>query len=151
MARMHSRKHGKSGSKKPLKKALPLWLRYNQKEAELIIAKLSKEGKNASEIGIILRDTYGIPDSRILFKKKLSQVLKEKDMQPEIPDNLMALIRKSVTIRKHMGNNKKDETAKRGLLLTESKIKRLMKYYKRTGKLSADWKYDPERAGFFMK
>ena len=151
MARMHSRSHGKSGSKKPLKKVLPVWLRHNQKEAELIIAKLAKEGKNASEIGIILRDTYGIPDVRLLFKKKLSQILKEKGMAPEVPDNLSALIRKSVKIRKHMEKSKKDQTSKRGLMLTESKIKRLMKYYKRTGILASDWKYDPERAGFFMK
>ena len=151
MARMHSRSRGKSGSKKPLRKVMPVWLRYSQKEAELIIAKLAKEGKNAAEIGIILRDTYGIPDVRLLFKKKLSYILQEKGMAPEVPDNLSALIRKSVKIRKHMGKSVKDETSKRGLLLTESKIKRLTKYYKRTGKLAADWKYDPERAGFFMK
>ena len=48
------------------------------KEAELLIAKLAKEGKNASEIGIILRDTYGIPDPKLLFNKKLSKILKEK-------------------------------------------------------------------------
>ena len=151
MARMHSRSHGKSGSKKPLRKVLPVWLRYTQKEAELIIAKLAKEGRNASEIGIILRDTYGIPDVRLLFKKKLSQILKEKGLAPEVPDNLAALIRKSVKIRKHKEKSAKDQTSKRGLMLTESKIKRLVKYYKRTGRLSSDWKYDPERAGFFMK
>ena len=151
MARMHSRKHGKSGSKKPIKKSLPVWLRYKPKEVELIIAKLSKEGKNASEIGIILRDTYGIPDSRLLFKKKLSAILKDSGIISEVPDDLTALIRKSVTIRKHIEIKKSDQTAKRGLLLTESKIKRLTKYYKKSGKLSSEWKYDPERAGFFMK
>ncbi|MCH8014395.1 MAG: 30S ribosomal protein S15 [Candidatus Dadabacteria bacterium] len=127
MARLYSRKRGKSGSKKPIKKSLPVWLRYKPKEVELIIAKLSKEGKNASEIGIVLRDTYGIPDSRLLFKKKLSFLLKEKNLAPELPDDLMTLIRRSVTIRKHMDENKKDQTAKRGLQLTESKIKRLTK------------------------
>ena len=148
---MHSRKHGKSGSKKPTKKVLPVWIRYKQKEVELIIAKLAKEGKNSSEIGIILRDTYGIPGARLLFKKKISVVLKEKNITSELPDDLTALIRKSVTIRKHMDSNKKDQTAKLGLLLTESKIKRLTKYYKKTGKLMSDWKYNPAQAGFFMK
>jgi len=151
MARLHSRKHGKSGSKKPIKKSLPTWLRYKPEEVELIIAKLSKEGKNASEIGTILRDTYGIPDSRVMFKKKISQILKEKDLVPEVPDDLTSLIRRSVTIRKHIEENRKDQTAKLGLTLTESKIKRLTKYYKKTGILSSEWKFDPERAGFFMK
>ena len=43
MARMHSRKRGKAGSKKPMKKVLPLWVRYKAKELELLIVKLAKE------------------------------------------------------------------------------------------------------------
>ncbi|MCH8329059.1 MAG: 30S ribosomal protein S15 [Nanoarchaeota archaeon] len=151
MARKYSRKHGKSGSKKPLKKSLPVWLRYKPKEVEILIAKLAKEGKNSSEIGIVLRDTYGIPDVRTLCKKKISNILEEKNLAQEIPDDLLALIRRSVAIRKHMETNNKDQTAKRGLTLTESKIKALTIYYKATGKLSSEWKFDPERAGFYMK
>jgi small subunit ribosomal protein S15 len=151
MARKYSRKHGKSGSKKPIKKVLPLWLRYKPKEVELLIAKLAKEGKNSSEIGIVLRDTYGIPDVRLLCKKKISQILKEKNLATEIPEDLLAMIRKSVEIRKHLETNNKDETAKRGLTLTESKIKALTKHYKKTGKLASEWKFNPERATFFTK
>ena len=151
MARMHSRKHGKSGSTKPVKKSLPVWLRYKPQEAELLIAKLAKEGKNASEIGTMLRDIYAIPDSRLLFNKKLSRILKEKNLSSELPDDLLDLIRRSVVIRKHVEANNKDQTAKRGLNLTESKIKRLTKYYKKKGKLASEWKFDPKKAGFFMK
>ena len=151
MARMHSRRHGKSSSKKPLKKSVPIWSPYKPKEIELIVAKLSKEGKSAAEIGIMLRDTYGIPDVATLLKENLSSVLKKAGLEAEVPDDLTSLIRRSVDIRKHMGSNVKDQTAKRGLQLTESKIKRLIKYYKRSGRLASDWKYDPERAGFYMK
>jgi len=151
MARMHSGARGKSGSKRPLKKSVPLWVTYKQKETEMIIAKLAKEGKTTAEIGTILRDTYGIPDVRLIFKKKILEIMVEKGISPEIPEDLLSLIRKSVLVRKHMGLNKKDMTAKHGLQLTESKIKRLVKYYKRTGRLAETWKYDPQRAGFFMK
>ena len=151
MARMHSGKHGKSGSKKPLKKTVPVWLTYKANEVELLIAKLAKEGKSSSEIGTILRDTYGVPDIMTLCKKTVSDILKEKNIAPELPDDLMALIRKSVAIRKHMEANRKDQTAKRGLMLTESLIKRLTKYYKRTGKVASGWKFNPEHAGFFTK
>ena len=41
---------------------------------------------------------------------------------------------------------KKDMTAKRGLILTESKIRRLIKYYHNTGRLPLDWKYTREGA-----
>ncbi len=148
---MHSGSRGKSGSKKPIKKTVPVWVSYKPKESELIIAKLAKEGRSAAEIGTILRDTYGIPDARTLFKKKISQILSEKNLNPELPEDILALVRRSVMIRKHMETNKKDQTARRGLMLTESKIKRLTKYYKRTGKLEENWKFDPSRAGFFMK
>ena len=78
-------------------------------------------------------------------------LLKEKKIAPELPDDLTALIRNSVAIRKHLETNHKDQTAKRGLTLTESKIKALTKHYKKTGKLASEWKFDPERAGFFTK
>ena len=150
MARLYSRKRGKSGSKKPIKKTMPLWVRYKPKEIEMLIVKLAKEGLADSKIGVILRDTYGIPDVRIICKKKISKIIEEKGIKKELPEDLAALIKKAVLVRKHLEENKKDEVAKRGLTLTESKIKRLTKYYKKTGKLASEWKYEPERAGFFV-
>ena len=46
----------------------------------------------------------------------------------------------------HQFSYMNEETAKRGLHLTESKIRRLVKYYKKTNKLPAAWKYDREQA-----
>ena len=66
MARMYSRRKGKAGSKKPAKKQVPSWLRYKGKEVELLVVKLAKEGKNPSQIGLHLRDVYGIPDTKIV-------------------------------------------------------------------------------------
>ena len=151
MARMHSRKKGRSGSKKPVKTDLPTWVRYKSKEVELLIVKLAKEGNTASEIGILLRDTYGIPDEKKITKKKITKILKEKELLNEIPEDLMALIKKSVAVKKHMDLNNHDKTAKRGHQLTESKIKRLIKYYKKSGRLSSEWTYDPEKASLFME
>ncbi|MFC1769068.1 30S ribosomal protein S15 [Nanoarchaeota archaeon] len=151
MARMYSRKKGKAGSKKPDKKQTPSWSRYKGKEVELLVVKLAKEGKNPSQIGLYLRDVYGIPDAKTVCEKSITAILKEKDLQKEIPEDLMALIKRSVQLRKHMLVNTKDQTAKRGLLLTESKIKRLIKYYKLNNRLPEGWKYDPEKAGLFLE
>ena len=148
---MHSRKKGKHGSKKPAKKTSPSWIRYNLKEAELLVAKLAKEGKNTSQIGIMLRDTYGIPNIHSLCGKSMNLILKEKNALPEMPEDLTALFKRYSGIRKHFESNKHDQTAKRGLLLTESKIKRLVKYYKRTEKISETWKFDAERLGVFTE
>ena len=145
MARKYSRKKGKSGSKKPTKKEIPKWTRYKDKEIELLITKLAKEGQTTSQIGLHLRDVYGIPDIKLITKKTVSEILKESSLQPKVPEDLMALMKKAVQIRKHMDQNRQDMTALRGLQLTESKINKLVKYYKKSDRLSKDWKYDHKK------
>lgn len=151
MARMYSRKKGKSGSKKPVKKTKPVWLRYTSKETEQLVIKLAKAGKTASEIGIILRDSYGIPSVRVVTKKKVSQILEENQLQKKLPYDLLALIKKEIVIMKHLDTNRKDQTARRGLTLVGSKIRRLVKYYKRTGKLPQNWAYDKKNAKLLLE
>ena len=151
MARMHSGKRGKHGSKKPAKKTAPSWIRYKAKEVELLIAKLAKDGKSSSQIGLLLRDTYGIPNVRALCGKSISNILKEKKLMPDVPEDMTAMFRRYAAIRKHLENNKHDETAARGLHLAESKINRLVKYYKRVGRIPETWKFEADRMGFFAE
>jgi small subunit ribosomal protein S15 len=151
MARMHSRAKGQSRSKKPAGKTSYSWLSYKPKEVEILITRLAKAGKSPSEIGLALRDAYGIPDVKKLVKKKITQVLKAKKLLGELPEDLLALITKNVAIIKHLEANKQDMTAKRGKQLTESKIKRLVKYYKKKGRIPEEWKYDPKKAGMFLE
>ncbi len=145
MARMYSRKRGKSGPTHPSKKAVPSWVDRSDKEIESLVTKLRKEGKTNSQIGLIMRDIYGVPDVKAVTNKKIGKILKEKNMEPEIPEDLMALIKKIVKLKKHMGENKHDMPANRGVQLTESKIRRLIKYYKKVKKLPIEWKYDEKR------
>ncbi len=151
MAKMHSRARGNSGSKKPLKSSTPIWAIYKPKEIELLVGKLAKEGKTSSEIGIILRDSYGVPSVKLLTGKRLQEVLAEKKQLPKLPEDLLALMKNSVLIRKHIENNPQDMTAVRGLQLTESKIKRLSKYCKKVNKLAPDWKYDPSAVKIYTQ
>jgi len=146
MARMHSRDKGKSGSTKPVEKKVPSWVKYKPKEVEILVTKYAKEGKKPSQIGTYMRDEYGVPDVKLLTGKSITQILAEKKILAEIPEDLLALIKKSILLRKHLDENHKDVSAKRGLQLTDSKIRRLAKYYKKTKKLAADWKYNPEKA-----
>ncbi len=151
MARMHSRKKGKSGSKKPAKLTTPTWVSLKPKEVEMLVFKYAKEGKSLSKIGLFLRDEYGVPSVKALTGKTVKQLLAEKKILPEIPEDLMALMRKAVLIRKHQEENRKDQSAKHGLQLTESKINRLAKYYKRTGAIPTTWKYDPEKIKIYVE
>ena len=150
MARMHSGRKGKSGSTKPEKKSYS-WMNYKSKEVELLITKLAKEGNSSSQIGTILRDVYGIPDVKAITKKSISDIMEKKDLLPDLPENLTALLRRVVALQKHLENNKKDLVAKRGLTLTESKVRRLVKYYKKSGVLPADWNYNPKRVNMLIE
>jgi SSU ribosomal protein S15P len=96
-------------------------------------------------IGVILRDQYGIPLVKVVTNKRITEILSENGLKPQIPEDLMALIRRAVNIRRHLEEHPKDASAKKGLILTESKIHRLIKYYKRTGVLPQDFTYSPER------
>ena len=151
MARMHSRAKGKAGSLKPEVKSKPTWLRYNEKEIEMLILKLSKEGLKPSQIGLHLRDSYGIPDVRFITGKTITQLLKEKGVVGKVPEDMQALLKRTIALRKHMESNRHDHTAKRGLQLTESKIRRLVKHYKKTKVLPADWAYDPENVRLYLE
>ncbi|MCX6710216.1 MAG: 30S ribosomal protein S15 [Candidatus Woesearchaeota archaeon] len=151
MARMHSRRKGKAGSNKPKEATKKSWIRYAPKEVEMLVAKLGKEGKSGSEIGMILRDTYGIPDVKALTGETISKILGDKKLLPKLPEDLIALLRRIVLIRKHIEKNAKDQSAKRGLILTESKIRRLVKYYKITGKVPVEWKYEPEKIRLYIE
>jgi len=146
MARLYSRKKGKAGSTKPLVKTKPSWLRYDEKEVEQLILKLFKQGSTKSQIGLTLRDTYGIPSVSNVLKKKIGKVLEENKLNKDLPEDLLALIKKEISLMKHFEGNKKDMSAKRGLRLTESKINRLVKYYKKKGVVDKSWKYDRDKA-----
>lgn len=149
MARMHSRKRGKSESKRPPKTTPLDWVPLKKEEIEDLAVKLGKRGIPPSQIGMILRDEYGVPLVKRTVGKKVTEILEENGLAPRIPEDLMALISKAYRIRRHLEEHRRDLHAKRGLILTESKIGRLVKYYKRIGKLPPDWRYSPELAELY--
>jgi small subunit ribosomal protein S15 len=151
MARMYSGKHGKSGSTKPVRKIQPSWVKYKPFEVEKLVVKLAKEGKSSAQIGITLRDMYGIPSVRAVTKKKIQEIMNENKVAPELPEDITNLIKRVIATELHHNTNKKDQSSKRGLQLTESKIRRLMKYYKRIGKIPQEWNYAREQAKFLVK
>jgi len=151
MARMHSRKKGKSGSTRPMRTSPPKWVDYSPKELEALIIKLAKKGESPSKIGIILRDQYGVPLIKTLNKKKITQILAENGIKPGIPEDMMNLLRRAVNLNRHNTANHKDMSSKRGLQLTEAKIRRLANYYKGTGRLPEDWKYNLDQAKLIVK
>jgi len=146
MARIHARRKGKAGSTRLLRKKHPDWSSLNPREIESLALELAKSGKSTSEIGLILRDQYAVPDIKIATGKKVSKILEENNIKPEIPEELRNLISRTLQLKKHIEDHKKDLKNQRNLSLIESKIRRLTKYYHAQGRLPKDWKYSPEQA-----
>lgn len=145
MARMHSRKKGKSSSRRPALKEKPLWIEMSGEEVENQVIKLARKGHSQSMIGIKLRDSYGIPLVKVVTGKSVKQILEENEIKPPLPEDLSNLVKKALSLRKHLETNHKDLESTKGLQRTESKIYRLIKYYKKKKVLAPDFKYDPEK------
>ena len=62
---------------------------------------------------------------RFITGNKILRILKSKGMAPELPEDCYHLIKKAVSIRKHLERNRKDRDAKFRLILVESRIHRL--------------------------
>ena len=147
MARMHARRKGKSGSTHPVeRKKHPDWSSLNPREAESRVIELGKAGKSTSEIGLILRDQYAVPDVKLATGKKITKILEGNNIKTEIPEDLRNLIHTALQLKKHLETNKKDLKNKRNLHLTEAKIRRMTKYYHGQERLPKGWKYTPEQA-----
>lgn len=147
---MHSKKKGKSTRGVPKRNVAAEWA-LPKKEAEDIIIKLAKQGKNATQIGLVLRDQYGTPDVKTILGMRLRAFLQKEKAAHQLPDDLLKLIEKAVKLRKHLDANKGDVHNRIRLVRTESKIRRLVKYYTREGKLPANWRYVPEEAALLVR
>ena len=140
MARIHARRRGRSGSSPQTREKNPSWS-LKPKDVESKVVELSSEGNTTSQIGIALRDMHGVPSVKLATGKSISKILSEKDMSPQLPEDLTNLMRKAVRLGEHLKINNKDVHNTRALHLTEAKILRLVKYYRSNNVLEDDWKY----------
>lgn len=143
MARLYSSKRGSSGSTRPIGKKPPAWTKYEPEEVESFVVKLAKEGEPPSVIGVTLRDKHGVPLAKPIVGKKITQILEGAGLKPRLPEDLENLVKRADAMRKHLEKNRKDYPNKRALALIESKIHRLVKYYRARNMLPADWAYKP--------
>jgi ribosomal protein S15P/S13E len=100
----------------------PVWLKYTEDEVKGIILKLAEKDEKitAEKIGLILRDNYGIPSTRI-YNFKIGQVLKAAGKY-ESPD-LKNLEAKNAKLMAHLSKNKQDKKTGRSLIITKAKLK----------------------------
>ncbi len=141
MARMHSDDRGQSGSTKPVEKNVPEWVDYSEEEVIDLVTDLAQEGYDPSQIGIILRDKHGIPSVKEITGHKLTGILEENEMAPEMPEDLNNLVEKAEKIQDHLEENPNDRQSIRRLELTEAKIRKVAQYHRDKGNIEENWKY----------
>ena len=109
----------------------PEWLKTSEKDIEAIVVKLAKQGMTSEKIGLVLRDSYGIPKAKFLGKR-INKMLKAKGLDKDAA--LLAVEKRQLAIRKHLEKNKQDKRAQRALIITSARIKKLKEYRKRKEK-----------------
>ena len=141
MGRLHSHRHGKSHSIRPVTPSSPTWVKQTPDEIEELVVKYAKEGLKTSEIGIKLRDQYAIPLTKQVVKKSIVQILEQKGVKPDMPEDLNNLVTKALGLQKHLKAHKSDKRNVRSLELLEAKVHRLSSYYKKIDRIPKTWKY----------
>ena len=141
MARMHSKGKGTSGSSKPNNDTAPSWSESDKGTVEELILKYANEGHSSAKIGSLLRDMHAVPDVRLVMGERISQTLSRNNLDSTYPEDMMNLMRKALSLIHHLSSNKKDLHNRRQLELCESRVRRLAKYYVRTGRISSTWTY----------
>mmetsp|Transcript_23122 Transcript_23122/g.34566 ORF Transcript_23122/g.34566 Transcript_23122/m.34566 type:complete len:152 (-) Transcript_23122:65-520(-) len=141
MGRMYGKGKGIARSALPYKRTPPTWVKMKPEDVTDHICKLAKKGLTPSQIGVTLRDSFGVPQVRGITGAKILRILKGNGLAPSLPEDLYFLIKKAVSMRKHLDKNRKDKDSKFRLILVESRIHRLARYYRRVKSLPATWKY----------
>eukprot|EP00121_Abeoforma_whisleri_P013984 Awhi_evm1s12902 len=146
MGRLHTPGKGISKSALPYRRSVPSWFKTSSDEVVEQICSYARKGYSPSRIGAILRDSFGVAKVERVTGNKILRILKSKGLAPSLPEDLIGLVRKAVAVRKHLLRNRKDKESKFRLILIESRVHRLARYYKRVGQIPPNWKYDSQTA-----
>ncbi|CAG8833277.1 26237_t:CDS:2 [Racocetra persica] len=102
------------------------------------ILKLANEGITPSQISIYLRNLYNFRPFKNITSNKVVRILKLNGLAPKILEDLYHLITKLIIVCKYLKYNRSDKVSKFWLILIESKIHHLARFYKTERQLPSD-------------
>jgi small subunit ribosomal protein S15 len=103
----------------------PTWVKMKEPELKTLIVELS-EKYAPSQVGIILRDQYGIPTTKV-FGKKLKAYY--QDLGIERNEDLENADKKVTNLKEHLKNNITDRKAKHKLQKAQARLNITKKYF----------------------
>lgn len=98
----------------------------------------------------MLRDNYAIGLVNHYTGTRISHILRNEGLAPKLPEDLYFLIKRAVEMRKHLERNSADTSTRYHIILVESRIYRIIRYYKRAGKLPENFKYKAKDAAALL-
>eukprot|EP00835_Amoeboradix_gromovi_P007054 NODE_1022_length_2067_cov_0.463923.p3 type:complete len:100 gc:universal NODE_1022_length_2067_cov_0.463923:582-283(-) len=78
MGRMHTKGKGISSSALPYVRSAPTWVKSAPEEVVDQIIRLARKGLTPSQIGVLLRDSMGIPQVKSITGNSVLRILKTK-------------------------------------------------------------------------
>lgn len=83
---------------------------------------------------------------KLCLTRAFSPISGLSGLAPQIPEDLYHLIKKAVAVRKHLERNRHDKDSKFRLILIESRIHRLARYYRTKSQLPPTFKFEASTA-----
>jgi small subunit ribosomal protein S13e len=77
MGRMHTPGKGIARSALPYRRTPPHWFKLNASEVVGEIVKHARKGLTPSQIGVLLRDSFGVPQVKAVTGNKILRILKQ--------------------------------------------------------------------------
>jgi len=88
MGRLHSNGKGISASAIPYSRTPPAWLKTTPEQVVDQICKLAKKGATPSQIGVVLRDSHGIAQVKVVTGMSICGCAKSKFLLRDGTDGL---------------------------------------------------------------
>jgi len=108
----------------------PAWLKLSEEDLVKLIANLSEKYQPA-QVGLILRDQYGIPTTKV-YGKKLGAYLKEAGKP--VNSDLKNMEKKVEKMNEHLKKHITDKKSKHLLQKSVSRLNAIKKYSARRNK-----------------
>ena len=81
MGRLHSKGKGISASAIPYSRQVPTWFKSTPETVVDNICKLARKGATPSQIGVVLRDSHGVAQVKVVTGNKILRILKSNGMR----------------------------------------------------------------------
>merc|ERR1711865_312296 len=94
MGRLHSKGKGIARRSLPYKRTAPSWVKQSAGECVKEICAMAKKGFTPSQIGVVLRDSHGIPQVKMVAGNKIVRILRSQGLAPSPLRTCTALSRR---------------------------------------------------------